>query len=171
MNLTAKPESSNNGTPPQEIEAFLPFSVHMEYFSWLDFLGFTLLPLLSFCGTALNGFILWVFGLEQTRSNGDVVQMNLAICDVIDGILGSSLFIASRFVMVSWPMEGFKIFFLALCMNVGAIYFEDWTTMLVTVLRTRQVYSSPVLFVIKGCPRRVFLSVRRTRTGLNHEKP
>ena len=134
----APPEGSNATIAPNA-EPFLPFSVHMEYFSWLDYAGFLFQFLLALCGSILNGFILWVFGREESRSFGDVLQMNMAICDVIDGIMGSSIITASRVIMVSWPMTGFKTFFVSVCFNMAAVYFEDLATVVVTVLRTRQV--------------------------------
>ena len=104
---------------------------------WLAVLGTCLVIPVAFMGCVLNGLVIWVLGCAPTRSAVDVIQLNVAICDLASGIMGIGGAIAAK--MASRGFEFYTAFSLD---NLGLlinITFEDLTSMLIMGLRTRQV--------------------------------
>ena len=98
--------------------------------------GVTLIPV-GVLGCALNAFIIRVLSFAPDRSALDVIQMNIAICDALDGLLAVGAMVAAS-VIGSWQARE-RITRITALLFLFNITFEDLTTILLLVLRTRQV--------------------------------
>ena len=93
--------------------------------------------LVAAAGGVLNALLAWVLGWAPDRSSMDVIQMNVALCDAINGVLGIFIVIA---ISVTHTATSLRIVnnVAALLMLIDVI-FEDLSSMLIMGLRTRQV--------------------------------
>ena len=105
--------------------------------TWLLRIGAPLMGLVAATGGVLNTLLAWVLGSAPDQSSMDVIQMNVALCDAVHGVLGIVIVIA-----ISVTEEGptlsivNKVSALSMLANVT---FEDLSSMLIMGLRTRQV--------------------------------
>ena len=104
---------------------------------WLALLGTCLVIPVAFMGCVLNGLVIWVLGCAPTRSAVDVIQLNVAVCDLAGGILGVGSAFAAKLAS-----RGADFIAVLSLNNLGIlvnITFEDLSSMLLMGLRTRQV--------------------------------
>ena len=104
-----------------------------------DYFIFALHGLLALVATSLNGLIIWVLKLEPSWSNFDVIQINMAAYDFLNGFFGSFLHVSARIVLTHDIIIGAKLLALCLCFILTDVTFEDLVTIHTTILRTRQV--------------------------------
>ena len=107
------------------------------YPPWLTYGGAAILIPVAAIGSALNGFIIRILSYATDRTAPDVIQMNVAICDALDGVLGMVAMVAASVVTSATTRE--KITMITALLFLMNITFEDLTTMLLLGLRTRQV--------------------------------
>ena len=110
---------------------------------WIDYLGYALLLCLTGFGSFINGILLWVLSSSPGPSSlVDLVQMHMAACDIIGAVVTTVLQCVTRVVLMYDVTEGLRLFrFFALfhCMTMS---FEDISTILISIIRFKQVRNS-----------------------------
>ena len=116
------------------------YSPTMSEVLWVDWLGFFAQGSMAVIGTILNGFIARVlFGLRQ-RTAMDMIQMNWAICDLIEDLFGPSSIILSR-IIIFGDLESRlarKLTLLSYLFSFASFTFEELAIIFMLILRTKQ---------------------------------
>ena len=105
--------------------------------AWLLYGGSPVMIFVAASGCVLNGFLVWVLSQASDRSAMDVIQMNVALCDCLDGVLG-----IIAIVIITTLDKGVglgTVTAVAGALLLVNVTFEDLSSMLIMVLRTRQV--------------------------------
>ena len=109
--------------------------------TWVDFVGFGLQGCVITVGSAINSFVIWVLAHQQQKTPMDVIHLNMAFGNLLDGLIGSAFFLLAR-VFALLHGNGLKYFFISVTLNVSKITFENMNIMFMLLLRTVQVRCS-----------------------------
>ena len=130
-----------NGTKTNETDSLAADCLTNECLFWQDVIGFPLVSITATFGLALNGFIVWVLRHSPAKTPFDVIQMNVAICYIVD-TASSAITITMARVIMSFGKEvklGLWIYFVDNMLMVISINIDNMATILMSLLRTAQV--------------------------------
>ena len=131
--------AGNSSSAVEADQESLPFPSEFSVLTWIDYCGFVLHSLIFLLGTTLNGFLVWVFGAIDCRTNTDVIYLNLASHDAINGVIQFALFSASRVIFMTSPYLGFQVSIAAGMLVMVATNFQTLTTVIITTLQRNKV--------------------------------
>ena len=121
--------------------ALTVYSAEMSELSLIDWFGFAIQAILAIANPVLNGFMAWVFYGVRFRTPMDVVQMNQAACDLIDGCLGPAMFVWSRILLLEnqTSLTAYQLHAVSVILSLVCVTYEDLTSIFLSLLRTKQV--------------------------------
>ena len=129
--------SSANGS--LTFDPYGPAPGPLGVITWSDCLWFVLVSFNGCIGSILNGFLLWVLAWAPNQGLLDIIQMNKAATDLIEGILGVALMISARIMVAKNVFVGTLLFHIDHTLVMIGIAIEDMTTIFLSVYRTKQV--------------------------------
>ena len=135
---------STNTISTEDVRAALLQSLLTNFsrFIWLDYLGLFSLFCFTILGFALNAFIVWVLRHIKPISIVDLIQLNLAVHDCLNSVVGAGLFFVARFFIGQNPVQGLRFFCYYVLIVGAAVVFEGIATIFISYFGKKQVGSA-----------------------------
>ena len=111
-----------------------------ECLFWQDVLGIPLTLLTASLGGLLNGFLLWVLHHAPGKTPFDTIQINQAVCYLIDAMASPIVYVLCRcLVLLGNVSQGLYFYLLDLVMLLANVTLDNIVTIFLTTLRSVQV--------------------------------